>query len=261
MKKLITLKYLKKYLSKYLWQLQDAKRVNYDYPDYSFIVFKADMDKALTCMEKELSYESDRAEVKEALKYILNLRDFDYLGLLRESAQIILNIQAEARDIFMYMWKFIFDEPWEYQSDVDKQDFIVKSDKVGKRNVANIIMQKKWHDHNEYITWDTQIFFNKDGTGTLSYTHESNDNRILLKFRYKIRENDYSNTTLILIHFPDLNMAFELAAKVIKAMTQMYLQKNGHSNVLKLSDNPFFLTQDFLNQKEHNPRETLFYQY
>lgn len=260
MKKIIVLKYLKKYLSRYLWQLQDSKRVNYDYPDYSFIVFKADLDKALTAMENELNHASDRTEVKETLKFLLNKRNFDYCGLLKESARINMNLQVEARDIFLYMWKFIFDEQWEYRPCVNMADFILKQDKADKESIANIIIQKRWHDNKDYITWDTQIFFNKDGTGTLSYIHLNNDNKIFLRFRYKIRENDYSNTTLIMIHFPDLNMAFELAIKVMKAMTRIYAKQNRHANILKLSDNPYFLTQDYLHHKNHNPRETFFYQ-
>ena len=261
MKKIIKLKYLKKYLSRYLWRLQDSRRVNYDYPDYSFIIFKAELDKSLSVMEKVLANESDRTEVKEALKYILNDRDFDYRKLLRESTRFILNTQEEARDIFLYMWKFIFDEKWEYGPGVDSHNFIIREERSQKQDIAKIIIQKKWHDNRDYITWDTQIFFSKDGTGTLSYIHLKNANKILLHFRYKIRENNYSNTTCIMIHFPVLNVAFELVVKVMKAMTQMYSKQNGYSNILlKLSDNPYFLTQDYLNHKNHSPRETIFYQ-
>jgi hypothetical protein len=259
MKKIIYLKYLKKYLAKYLWQLQDSTRVNFEYPDYSLIVFKADMDKAISAIEKELTHESDRTEVMGALKYILNKEDFDYLRLLRESSHILLNRQEEAREIFLYMWKSLFDEPWEYGPGISVDDFDFKKNGTKKPNVANIIIHKKWHVNKDYIAWDTQLFFREDGTGTLSYIHLKNDNKILLRFRYKIKENNYSNTTLLLIHFPDLNMAFELAVKVMKAMSRLYNKKNGRSNVLKFSDNPFYLTQDYLNRKEHSPRETIFY--
>lgn len=261
MKKLIKLKYLKKYLSRYLWRLQDSSRLNYDYPDYTFFVFKAELDKSLSEMEKVMTTESDRTEVKDALKYILNDRDFDYRKLLLKSAGFILSTQEKARDIFLYMWKFMFDEQWEYQPGVEIHDFIVIKDRSPKQDIAKIIMQKKWHDNRDYITWDTQIFFSRDGTGTLSYIHLKNANKILLNFRYKIREYNYSNTTCIMIHFPVLNVAFELVVKVMKAMTQMYSKRNGNSNILlKMSDNPYFLTQDYLNHKSHSPRETIFYQ-
>jgi hypothetical protein len=218
------------------------------------------MDKAISGIEKELTQESDRTEVKEALRYILNRENFDYLKLLCDSSHILLTHQEEAREIFLYVWKSLFDEPWEYGPGLCVDDFDFEPNGSKKIKVANIIIHKKWHDKKDYIAWDTQLFFKEDGTGTLSYIHLKNENKIFLKFKYKIKENNYSNTTLMLIHFPDLNMAFELAVKVMKAMSRLYRKKNGESNVLKFSDNPFYLTQDYLNRKVHFPKETFFYQ-
>jgi hypothetical protein len=258
--KIIKPKYLKRYMSTYLWRLQNSVRMDQDYPDYSPIIFKAELDNALSAMEKELTAESDRTEVKEALRYILNARPFDYLRFLKESARIIFNSQDEARGLCLYMWKFLFDGNWEYPEGVSTANFKFKDEKTQKETISDVITQKKWHDNKDFINWDTQIFFGKDGTGTLGYLHQDDGNQIYLRFRYQIRENDYTDSSVILIHFPDINVAFELVVKVMKAMSLMRQNGNGRPAILKLSDNPFFLTQDYLNRKNHNPKETFFYQ-
>lgn len=268
MKKTITFKYLKEYLSLYFWKLREVVHTNPDYPDYSSILFKSELDKQLSEMQKVLFFAHDMKEVKEALRYILNALNFDYAAFLKESTNIILQGQEEARELFLYIWDFIYEEDWRYPDNVNiKRDIILKDNMIKKIDVSKIISQKKWHDKKEKITWDTQILFNKDGTGVLSYIHPQKQNKILLGFRYRIMENNYSSNTLIMLHFPDLNLAFELTIKVTKARKKLTNssngngKRNGHNTIIKLSDNPYFLTQDYLHRKNHIPQETFFYQY
>ncbi|MBN1696854.1 MAG: hypothetical protein JW881_05015 [Spirochaetales bacterium] len=269
MKRNISLKYLKQYLSDFLWKLQETLNDDPAFQDYRSFIFRTELDNVLTYMEKKLSGESDLNEVREALRYILNADDFDYVSLLRETARLTFLRQDEARDLLSYIWRYIFEDSFEYPPGLSCNDFVLDEQLPEKKiDITTIITQKKWHHATEQISWDTQIFFDKDGTGTLCYIHLKNANHILFNFRYKIKKNEYTGNSLIMIHFPDLNVAFELAIKVIKAMKRIYRRPkngskngtNGHNTVIKLSDNPFFLTQDFLQRRNHFPQETVFYQ-
>jgi hypothetical protein len=273
MKRNLSLKYVKHYFTDFLWKLQETVNGGADFQDYRSFVFRTELDKALNQMERKLSRESDLNEVKEALRYILNAKEFDCISLLKETAHINFQTQEEARELLIYIWKYIFEDTYEYPRGISCADFTLTDAVRDKKiDIPAIIAQKKWHHATEQISWDTQIFFDKDGTGTLCYIHLKNANHILFNFKYKIKMNEYTGNSLIMIHFPDFNVAFELSINVVKAMKRLYngSQKgtntgsnngsNGHNAVLKLSDNPFFLTQDFLQRKHHFPRETLFYQ-
>jgi hypothetical protein len=259
MKRIINLEYLKTYLSDYFWKLQNSCNLS---PDYSNIIFKVELDHALTRMESILYRESDICEVREALRYILNNTEFDCIRLLSETANIEYSSQSDAREFFVYMWRFLFDDPWEYASNFDEETTIVLKDKLNEKlNVKEIISETKWCDNKEKDFWgDTQLFFNGDGSGVLCYARPHEKNRLLFHFRYVIKENTYTDNTLIMIQLPDLNIAFEMAIHVTKALKNFYKDPECSNTVLRLSDHPFLITQDFLNRRIHFPVETVFYQ-
>jgi hypothetical protein len=259
MKRIINLEYLKNYLSDYFWRLQNSCNLS---PDYFNIIFKVELDHALTKMESILYRESDIYEVREGLRHILNNKDFDYMSLLSETANIDYTNQQDARDFFLYMWRFLFDDQWEYAQGTADDHTIVLKDKANERiNVREVISDTKWCDNREHDFWgDTQLFFNGDGSGILCYSKPNEKNRILFRFRYIIKENAYTENTLIMIQLPDLNIAFEMAIHVCKALKSYYRNPDGSNTVLRLSDHPFLITQDFLNRRVHFPVETVFYQ-
>jgi hypothetical protein len=259
MKRIINLEYLKKYLSNYFWKLKNSNDLS---PDYYNIIFKVELDHALMTMESTLYRESEICEVRDALRYILNSRDFDFIRILKETADIAYSNQKDARDLFLYIWQFLFDESWEYGSDFNKESTIVLKNKLEeKMHVKDIISQTRWCDNRENTFWgDTQLFFNGDGSGVLCYSRSNKKNKILFHFNYKIKENDYTENTIITIDLPDLDMGFEMAIRITKAMKTYYNTPECANTVLKLSDHPFLITQDFLNRRNHFPVETVFYQ-
>jgi hypothetical protein len=259
MKRIVNLEYLKNYLSDYFWKLQNSCDLN---PDYSNIIFKVELDHALTRMESILYRESDICEVREALRYILNNKEYDCIRLLKETANIEYSNQADAREFFNYMWRFLFDESWEYVQTPQEDETIVLKEKTSEKlNLKEVISETKWCDNKENDFWgDTQLFFNGDGSGILCYSKPNEKNRMLFHFRYVIKENSYTENTLIMLRLPDLNIAFEMAIHVGKALKNYYKHPDTANTVLKLSDHPFLITQDYLNRRIHFPVETEFYQ-
>jgi len=259
MKRIINLEYLKKYLSNYFWRLQNNCDLS---PDYYNIIFKVELDHVLMEMESTLYRDADICEVRDGLRYALNTKEFDFIRILKETANIEYSNQKDARDLFLYIWHFLFDESWDYSSDLDSQSTIILKDKIEEKvHVKDFISQTRWCDNRENTFWgDTQLLFNGDGSGVLCYSRPGKKNKILFHFNYSIKENDYTENTIIIIDLPDLNISFEMAIRVTKAMKTYYNTPECASSVLKLSDHPFLITQDFLNRRCHFPVETVFYQ-
>jgi hypothetical protein len=258
MKRIIKLEYLKKYLSDHFWNLQNLSALSNDYYN---IIFRVELDHALTRMEAVLQQESDICEVKDALRYILNEEDFDCIGLLKETTNLAYTKGKEARTFFLYMWHFLFDEPWDYAQDLNAETTIVLRDKDHEKvHVKDVISRTRWCDNLENNFWgDTQIFFNGDGTGVLCYLRPNKKNKLLFHFDYTINENEYTENTIITLRFPDINIAFEMAIHVTKEFKKIYQNRECSNTVLKFSDHPFLITQDFLNRRVHFPIETVFY--